>query len=128
MFLNAISWINGLRKALSGEPFERSIVVLTDNVGLSTTYPNGDTTSIKWSEVERIGIQTTDKGPWEPDVWWILEGSTCRCYYPNGASGDQDALTAMEARFPGFDDKAVIRAMGSTSNAVFICWERGNAL
>lgn len=128
MFANAIKWLRLLRKAFSGERFEQSVIVSVDHEGISAVYPSGDTSSIKWPNVGRIGIQTNDKGPWQPDVWWILEGASNRCTYPNGATGEHDALKEIESRFPGFDDKAVIKAMGCSSNAVFMCWERKNAL
>ena len=42
---------------------------------------------------------------------------------PNGAVGAERLLTALSA-LPGFDNDAVIRAMGSTADAVFLIWRK----
>lgn len=108
--------------------FEREIVVHTDDTGLSAGYPDGSKQEISWSEVACIAVETNDSGPWGADVWWLLEGETKRCAYPGGATGEQEALSEFPKHFPGFSDAAVIEAMGCTSNARFVCWERKNAL
>jgi hypothetical protein len=107
---------------------ESKIVVSFDESGISAAYPNGVTQAIAWSEVERVAIETNDSGPWGADFWWLLEGETRRCAYPQGAAGELEAMAALPSRFPGFDHGAVIEANCSTSNARFLCWERGKAL
>ena len=39
----------------------------------------------------------------------------------------EELLKEMERRFPGFRDDEVIRAMGTTSNAIFVVWERASS-
>jgi hypothetical protein len=102
---------------------ERAVVVTTNDAGISATYPSGEVSSIDWSAIRLIAVETNDSGPWGYDVWWVLEGEPGRCVYPSGATGDIEALKVMEARFQGFDDGAVIKAMGCTSNHRFVCWE-----
>jgi hypothetical protein len=106
--------------------FERQIIVRMDERGISALYPGGTVRPIAWSEVERIAIVTNDSGPWGSDVWWVLEGADNRCAYPQGASGDEAALAEMQRRFEGFNNAAVIEAMGSTSNASFVCWQKSS--
>jgi hypothetical protein len=108
--------------------FERNICVSFDDVGIRATYPDGTTEAIEWPSVRRIFIETNDSGPWGADFWWVFEGNTQRCAFPNGATGEAEATKAVPSRFPGFDDMTVIKAVGSTSNARFVCWERTNAL
>jgi hypothetical protein len=108
--------------------FERKIVVSFDNVRLSAVYPDGTTETIAWPEVQRIAIETNDSGPAGADFWWVFESDTKRCVFPKGATGEPEAVDVVSSRFPGFNDLAVIKAIGSTSNARFVCWERGNAL
>ena len=97
-------------------------------MGISAIYPDTTVQSISWDAIKRITVETNNTGPWGWDVWWLIEGDNASCIYPAGATGDIDALKAMEARFPTFDDKVVIRAMGCTSNARFICWSNNDAL
>lgn len=108
--------------------FERQVIVRLNEEGVSAAYPDGTIQAIAWSAVERIAIETNDSGPWGADVWWLLEGERGRCTYPQGATGDPEALAECQKRFPGFSDTKVIEAMGCTSNARFVCWERNHAL
>jgi hypothetical protein len=106
---------------------ERQVVVHFDDTGILAAYPNGSLQIISWPEVECVAIETNDSGPWGTDVWWLIEGREKRCAYPGGATGEQEALAEYPKRFPGFRDLAVIEAMGCTSNARFVCWQRSNA-
>ena len=108
--------------------FERNVIISTNETGISVTYPDGRVEAISWAEVDRVVIETNDSGPWGADVWWLFEGPTHRCTYPQGASGDPETLKMLPAKFPGFKDAVVISAMGCTSNKRFVCWERPNAL
>jgi hypothetical protein len=108
--------------------FERQVIVRFSEQAISAAYPDGTTQSIAWSDVLRIAIETNDSGPWGADVWWSLEGAAGRCAYPQGATGDPEALAEYPKRFRGFSDTKVIEAMGCTSNARFVCWGRSDAL
>jgi hypothetical protein len=102
-----------------------AVVVRFDEQRITATYRSGDTESIDWTEVQCIAIETNDSGPWGDDVWWVLEGDAeKRCAYPQGADGETEALAEYPQRFAGFSHEAVIAAMGSTSNARFVCWSR----
>jgi hypothetical protein len=125
MFEHLIAWFRGKRGARSSEyAYERRIHVRWDESGMAVTFPEGGVRAIGWPEVERIVIITNDTGPHGSDVWWLIEGADKRCAYPQGASGDEAALAEMQRRFPGFDNKAVIEAMGCTTDGRFVCWER----
>jgi len=104
--------------------FERAVVVRWDDAGIEATYPKGDVEAIRWDEVERIAIETNDSGPWGADFWWIIEGSSHRCAYPQGATGEVEAIGVLGKRFPEFDWNELARASGSATNARFVCWER----
>lgn len=103
-------------------------VVRIDEDVVSVTTPEPSLQSIRWDELTRIQIRTTDEGPWAPDVIWGLhraEGEPVIVL--NGATGIQDLIKEMEGRLPDFRDDEVIRAMGSTSNAIFVVWERAHS-
>jgi hypothetical protein len=129
MLSRLLSWWRRKREERANAAmFERAVLVKIDDTGISASYPNGDFQSIAWPEVERVTIETNDSGPWGADVWWILNGSGKICSYPGGATGEQEALAEFPKRFPRFSDEQVILAMRSTSNAQFVCWQRGHAL
>ena len=107
---------------------ESEIVVSFDERGISASYPKGEVAAIAWSEVQRVAIETNDSGPWGADFWWLLEGETRRCAFPQGATGELEALAELPSRFPGFSHEAFGAANRCTSNARFLCWERGKAL
>jgi hypothetical protein len=122
------SWIQSKwRGRRDGLMREEDIVISTDDNAISATYPDGTVKSIPWANVQRVVIQTNDTGPWGSDVWWLFEGPDQLCIYPLGATGAQEALAVLPQKFPGFDDNVVIRAMGSTSNRKFVCWEQRHA-
>lgn len=104
---------------------EAQVLVQFDEAGIAATYPDGTKLAIAWAEVGCIAIETNDSGPWGADLWWHLEGAGKRCSYPGGATGEREALAGFPEHFPGFSHEAVIAAMGSTSNARFVCWQRG---
>lgn len=106
---------------------ERRIDVTTDDLGIRVRDGRGNLTAMSWIDVESIAIETNDRGPFEPDVWWVLESGDRRLTYPQGANGDAEALRAFGDRFPGFDHGAVIASMGSVDNARFVCWTRSSA-
>ena len=87
--------------------------------------PDGTCSAVAWTDIRCVKIRTTSAGPWEPDVFWVFESSHERpaVVVVGGATGEQDMIEALNHRLPGFDDKMVIKAMGSTSNREFICWQ-----
>ena len=116
------------RARVEAVQFERKVIISTDDSRISVVYPDGRIESIAWAEVNCVAIETNDSGPWGTDVWWLFEGPSGRCAYPQGATGDPETLQLLPTKFPGFKDEVVIEAMGSTSNHRFICWEREHAL
>lgn len=92
---------------------------------ITAQYGDGGTRSVAWASLTKVGITTTDEGPFVQDVFWGLH---CRegvaVAYPQDANGSREFLVAMQNRLPDFDNRTVIEAMGSCSNAKFTVWER----
>ena len=101
---------------------ERKILVECTNDLISATYPSGEVETAKWDTLEEIKIVTNDSGPWGADVWFVVTSRAGECKYPQGATGDKEALDYLLA-IDGFNEETFIKAMGSTSNAEFICWQ-----
>lgn len=97
--------------------------VICDETGVFVTRWNGQVESVTWADLETVLIETNDTGPIGDDVIWILAGRTSGCLVPSGAEGEQ-ALLARLQELPGFDNQAVIDAMGSVENARFVCWRK----
>ena len=79
------------------------------------------TGSIPWDALEQVEIVTTDRGPWVCDVFLVLRGGGHACVVPQESQGFGPLLERLQA-LPGFDNLAVIEAMGSGENAAFLCW------
>ena len=119
-----ISWF---RKRLKGLHPEQLWTVVADGEGIRATDQTGATMSVSDAELSSVVIETNDSGPWGADVWWFLFGPDGKlaCAFPQGASGEKEAIDRLIA-LPGFDHEELIRAMGSTDNAVFPVWKRGH--
>lgn len=105
---------------------EAQVQVTFDDREIVCAWPEGARRTARWADLTEVHIVTTSEGPWAPDVFWILfsGGPEASVVYPQGATGDPALLEAMQHRLPGFDDEAVIRAMGSTDDARFVVWRR----
>jgi len=105
------------------QPESQFVVRLSDSE-VVCERPDGLTERVAWDELQAFIVETTDDGPWAPDVFWVLAGSTTsRCIIPQGATGDKALLERLQ-KLPGFNNEEFIRAMGSTSNEKFLCWKR----
>jgi len=98
-----------------------------DQEHIELTAQDGTFTRLEKSALRGVIVETNDSGPWGADVWWLLFGvdDTVALAYPQGATGEQAVLDWLIA-LPGFDQEAMIRAMGSTRNAVFPVWRKAD--
>ncbi len=91
------------------------------------SYPDGALRKVAWDDVSAVRVRTTSDGPWSPDVFWGIWGIHSNEHpaivYPGGCTGDEALLEAMQKRLPNFDNEALIRAMGCTSDRSFVVWE-----
>ena len=103
----------------------RISVVSFDEIGVRHQRPDGSVETVRWSELTGVIILTTDLGPAIDDVFWILAGTERAngCVAPSEAVG-MAALIERLQRLPGFDNCAVIAAMTSIDNNMFLCWRR----
>ena len=108
----------------SRESFQPDLVSFDDTV-ITRTLPDGKTETVRWDDLQEVGIITTDEGPVAEDVYWMLMGSGGGCAVSGGAKGMKELLARLQ-QLPGFDNAAVIKAMGSTSNNKFQCWKHSS--
>ncbi len=114
-------WFKKFRPKL--EPECHWVVDLNDGE-ISVADDKGAMAALKLTEISKVVIETNDSGPWGADVWWLLFGQNgqLRCAYPQGATGEDDALAYILA-LPNFNNAEMSKAMGSTDNANFIVYQ-----
>lgn len=98
----------------------RMQIEITDSSVIYTS-PEGAPRTIQRDALRAVLIETTDQGPFAEDVWWILIDGEGHCTIPQAVAGE--ALLTWVQQLPGFDNDAVIAAMGSTENQLFVCWQ-----
>lgn len=77
--------------------------------------------SVKWEGLREVSIVTTAGGPFEDDVLFVLIGEGGTCIVPHSDPGCASLLERLQ-RLPGFDNEALIEAMGSPQAGRFVCW------
>lgn len=97
-----------------------------DEDEIHCTYPEGVLRRLAWSDITRVDIRTTSEGPFLPDVFWGIHagGDTPPILFPQGATGEPELLQTLQRKLPGFDNEALVRAMGSTADRSFLLWSR----
>jgi hypothetical protein len=85
----------------------------------------GKEIEIKYTDLARVTIETTDQGPWIPDCFWVMKTESGReVVIESGTPDAMVLLGAFQKALPGFDNGAVIKAMASTDYNSFLAWER----
>jgi hypothetical protein len=106
----------------SRKAFQRDRVTFDHDL-ITRTLPDGRIETVRWNDLQEVGILTTDEGPMVEDVYWMLVGANGGCAISGGAQGMGELLARLQ-QLPGFDNASVIEAMGSTTNNKFLCWKR----
>jgi hypothetical protein len=120
MAARALKQLMGENKPAALIP-ESNFSVVFDDAQITCLRPDGSHERVTWEDLQKIEIITTDDGPIAPDIFWLLHGTNSGCVIPQGAKGHIELLEKLQ-ELPAFDNEAVIHAMGSTSNASFVCW------
>lgn len=80
--------------------------------------------SLRWQDLQRVEMLTTDEGPFTDDMFWVLtrrDGS--HMFIPSEFAQPFGVLERLQ-QLPGFDNEQVIAAATSVENARFLLWER----
>ncbi|EDY80965.1 hypothetical protein VDG1235_582 [Verrucomicrobiia bacterium DG1235] len=107
---------------------ERKTIVTFDDEQIQVQQSNGNKEQIRWKDLLAVTIETTDEGPFLPDVFWILVGKNMEsgCVFPQDSTGDSDLIEELQKRLPDFDNEQFIEAMRSTDNNRFVVWKKDN--
>lgn len=91
-----------------------------DESEVRVVYKGKPHESIAWLDLRAIGVKIDDS--FLPAPWWMLfTGQKSGCMYPSEAKGGAEMLGEMQRRLPGFDNRAVIKAMGLMEGGKLIC-------
>lgn len=104
------------------KPESRFVVRLSD-LEVVCERPDGKVERVAWSDLQKVEVVTTSAGFSAPDLFWVLHGTAGGCAVPQGATGDKELVTRLQA-LPGFNNQAVIEAMSCAADRRFLCWER----
>src|SRR5688572_29049694 len=98
--------------------------IFIDDLVVRRELGDGRIEEVAWKDLVEVQIVTTDEGPFVDDVFFLLVGSNdAGVCVPQGAPGSEPLLERLQA-LPDFDNGEVIRAMGCSENARFVCWKR----
>jgi len=102
---------------------EASFAVTITDEGIFCTRSSGLVESVAWDDLKEVSIITNDEGPFATDVMWSLVGEKSGYVVPQGATGEDKLLERLQS-LEGFNNEALIEAMGSVNNRKFVCWKR----
>lgn len=103
-------------------PFNRGTAVAIDANSIECQWRRAKE-SVDWGDIQRVLLRTTDKGPFDDDVFFVLKTATRNYVIPQQAAVAGQILEHLQ-QLPNFNNEAVIEAMGCTDNQDFLCWER----
>ena len=94
-----------------------------DARGLRREISDGTVEEIRWAQLKKVVIVTTDEGPYCEDLFFILEEEQGGTIVSNEWATRLALLKELE-KLPYFDFEALIEAMACTDNKSFLCWQR----
>ena len=119
-----LSWL--LKKLRTPEPQSPWTVAIDDGL-IRTSDGQGTSRELPVAQLSSVVVATDDSGPWGDDVVFLLYADVPDPVglFPLEAKGCQDFIGWMSGR-PGYRDRELAKAMGSTSAARFLVYEREN--
>ncbi len=112
-----LGWLRN--KFLNPSPLARWTVSLHGG-DIVTSDGQGSQRTLPVHDLRRVIVATDDSGPWGADVVFLLysNGPDPVCLFPLEANGRDDFVTWLAAQ-PGYRDRELAKAMGSTKVARF---------
>ena len=97
-----------------------------DDEQVVRTLPNGNVETVRWRDLQQVSILTPAADQPLTTSASCSTARTARDARSRRARPGVDALLARLQRLPGFNNEAVIEAMGSTAGALFLCRTRAD--
>jgi hypothetical protein len=109
------------RRDRLSDPAKKYIVTMTDEE-IIVKYNNEKLDErVRWDDLQSIEIITTDEGPFKPDFFYLLNGSSGGCSIPLGATNFEVLFDKLQ-KLPNFNNEAIIIASSSITNDRFEVW------
>src|SRR4051794_5506732 len=113
--------IGGLaRRALLRANAAPAVPVVIDDNGVTRKLSSHRVERVRWDELIEVAVMTTADGPWADDVFYVLGAEGHGCVVPESFA--DEAFVDRLLSLPGFDHDTFVEAMGSTSEATYVCW------
>jgi hypothetical protein len=74
-------------------------------------------------DLQEVGIETTDHGPFLEDVFWLINRETDGLRVPQNSLVFKQFMDYCDS-LEGFDWQSFKDAMCCTDNRYFLCWKR----
>lgn len=82
---------------------------------------------IRWDDLVRVTIITTDQGPFQEDVFFWFETADGGIVVPHEEELRLKLVQLVEDKFGGMNFEEMINAMACTDNARFVIWKANKA-
>ncbi len=115
--LGLVGTLLGVAAALSPRRAVETLVI--DQEGVRRTLRSGAVEVVRWEHLTEVTLRTTCGGPDANDVYWLLRGTSGGVAV---SSAKAPRLLERLQRLSGFDNREVVRAMGSSDDGWFWCW------
>lgn len=125
VMLFGFGWSATLTQHVLGAPPPSAFVDMNDEEIVSSSIYR-ETESIRWQDLVEVSIVASDGWPIGDLNWMLITSDGGGAIVPSHAQGMDGLLKAMQERLSGFDNEAVIIAMGSLEGR-FIAWREPDA-
>ena len=113
----------GIFRRRTRDAADHSVAIVVDDEGARRLYRGETTHRVSWADLERVALRTTDDGPYAEDLFWVLVGGRGTGFVIP-SSLVPDGMLARLQELPGFDNEAVLQAMQSVTENVFVAWRK----
>jgi hypothetical protein len=101
-------------------PLHRVSSLVADEQGVCFVRVNGAHETVSWGQINRVVVRTTDKGPFDDDVYFVLETATDTLVIPQPAKGSYELLCYLE-QLPRSRQQVCKRDQAGTLSLRFFC-------
>ena len=119
----ALGWLGSLGR--HNRMARGACLVECDDEAVRCRWPEDEVETMRWADLQAVWIVTTDRGPWEDDLFFVLEGTEGECTVSSEAPGVPGLIERL-TQLPGLDEETYFQAFSSSENGRFLIWRRHN--
>lgn len=102
---------------------KRQLVFSFDGKCITADGPLAEKTLVRVENIQEIGIETTDLGPYVEDVFLLINRDTDALRIPQGSAVFNELMAYCDT-LEGFDWQPFTAAMSCTDSKYFLCWKK----